>query len=124
MNYVDGYVAQVQPGRFEEYKVMAELGAKVWMEHGALGYVEALSDDVPYGKLTSFPRAVEAPEGAQVIFAFVLYRDRAHRDEVNAKVYVDPRMNGWDYEAAPIDMKKMIFGGFVPFVKTGTVAGD
>ncbi len=121
MSYVDGYVASVKPGRFAEYKVMAELGAKVWMEHGALGYLEALSDDVPYGKVTSFPRAVQAMEGAQVIFAFILYRDRAHRDEVNAKVEKDPRMVG-DYAQAPIDMERMIFGGFVPFVAAGMAA--
>ncbi len=122
MAYVDGYVASVKPGRFAEYKVMAELGAKVWMEHGALGYLEALGDDVPYGKVTSFPRAVEAAEGAQVIFAFILYRDRAHRDEVNGKVMVDTRMQGYDYAQAPIDMGRMIFGGFVPFVEAGIVA--
>jgi uncharacterized protein YbaA (DUF1428 family) len=122
MNYVDGYVAEVKPGRFADYKAMAELGAKVWMDHGALGYLEALADDVPYGKVTSFPRAVGAAEGAQVIFSFILYRDRAHRDEVNAKVFKDPRMDGMDIAQAPIDMARMIFGGFVPFVSAGVMA--
>lgn len=124
MSYVDGYVASVKPGRFAEYKAMAELGAKVWMDHGALGYVESLSDDVPYGKVTSFPRAVEAAEGAQVIFAFILYRDRAHRDEVNAKVFKDPRMQGGDLAQAPIDMGRMIYGGFVPFVSAGLLSAS
>lgn len=121
MNYVDGYVAAVKPGRLEDYRKLAERYAKLWMEHGALGYVEALGDDVPYGKITSFPRAVQADEGAQVIFAFILYRDRAHRDEVSAKVFADPFMQA-DMADAPIDMQRMIFGGFVPFVAKGLVA--
>ncbi len=119
MNCIDGHVASVKPGRLAEYREMAALGARVWMEHGALAYVESLGDDVPYGKVTSLPRAVEAAEDAQVIFAFILYRDRAHRDAVNAKVEADPRMQGYDNANAPIAMQRMIFGGFVPFVTAG-----
>jgi uncharacterized protein YbaA (DUF1428 family) len=123
MNYVDGFVSQVLDGRLEEYRKMADQVAQVFMEYGALGYVEALGDDVPYGKLTSFPRAILAPEGAQIVFSFALYRDRAHRDAVTAKVFADPRMQMKPAEM-PIDMGKMIFGGFVPIANQGVLADN
>lgn len=111
MAYVDGYVLPVPKAKLDEYWKMAELGRSVWMEHGALTYCEALGDDVPYGEVTSFPRAVQATEDEVVIFSFITYRDRAHRDAVNAKVFADERMKG-GIENAPFDGKRMIFGGF------------
>lgn len=122
MNYIDGFVSQVYDGKLQEYRDMAERVTQVFIEHGALGYVEALGDDVPYGKVTSFPRAVAAPEGAMIVFSFAMYRDRAHRDEVTAKVFADPRMQMSGMEM-PIDMKNMIFGGFVPIINEGILAG-
>lgn len=112
MAYVDGYVLAVPKAKLDDYWKMATLGRTVWMEHGALTYCEALADDVPYGEVTSFPRAVQATDDETVIFSFITYRDRAHRDEVNAKVMSDPRMNDFDPKNAPFDMKRMIFGGF------------
>ena len=112
MAYVDGYVLAVPKAKLDEYWKMATLGRKVWMEHGALTYCEALADDVPYGEVTSFPRAVQATDDETVIFSFITYRDRAHRDEVNAKVFADERMDDFDPKNAPFDMKRMIFGGF------------
>ncbi|WP_269713782.1 DUF1428 domain-containing protein [Caulobacter sp. NIBR2454] len=116
MAYVDGFVLAVSKDKMDAYKEMAELGRTVWMEHGALSYVEAKADDVPYGELTSFPRAVQAKDDEVVIFSFATYRDRAHRDEVMAKVMADERMKP-DMENMPFDGKRMIFGGFEVFVQ-------
>jgi uncharacterized protein YbaA (DUF1428 family) len=118
MPYLDGYVLRVLPGKTEEYRAMAAKSAATWMKHGALAYSEALADDVPYGKVTSFPRAVGASEGELVAVGFILYRDRAHRDEVNAKVMADPFMQQ-NMSEAPIDMRGMIYGGFQSVVAEG-----
>jgi uncharacterized protein YbaA (DUF1428 family) len=102
--------------KLEAYKELARKAGEVWMEHGATAYVETVGDDVPYGELTSFPRAVQAKEDEVVIFAWVVYPSRAKRDEVMAKVMADPRLEG-SMKDAPFDGKRMIFGGFVPFVE-------
>lgn len=116
MSYVDGFVLAVPKDKVEDYRKMAELGREVWMDHGALGYMEAIADDVPYGELTSFPRAVMAKEDEITFFSYIVYRDRAHRDDVQAKVMADPRMN-FDPADSPFDMKRMIFGGFSAMVE-------
>lgn len=114
MAYVDGFVLAVPRANLDRYKEMAELGCKVWLEHGADSYVEALADDVPYGELTSFPRAVQAKDDEVVVFAWVTYKDRATRDAVMKKVMDDPRMMPDDM---PFDGKRMIFGGFEAIVE-------
>ena len=111
MPYVDGFVLAVPKDRLDEYRKMAELGRDVWMEYGATGYVECLADDVPYGDLTSFPRAVQARDDEIVVFSWITYESRASRDEINARVMADPRMN-MDMANAPFDGKRMIYGGF------------
>jgi|SRR5690242_14787476 uncharacterized protein YbaA (DUF1428 family) len=116
MSYVDGFVLAVPTEKLEAYKKLARKAGEVWMEHGATAYVETVGDDVPYGELTSFPRAVQAKEDEVVIFAWVVYPSRAKRDEVMAKVMADPRLEG-SMKDAPFDGKRMIFGGFVPFVE-------
>jgi uncharacterized protein YbaA (DUF1428 family) len=116
MAYVDGFVLAVPKARIEDYKKMAQLGAEVWMSHGAVSYVECIGDDVPYGELTSFPRAVQAKDDEVVVFSWITYRDKASRDEINAKVMADERMKG-GMENAPFDGKRMIFGGFAPFLQ-------
>jgi uncharacterized protein YbaA (DUF1428 family) len=115
MAYVDGFLLAVPKDKLDDYKRMAELGCAVWSEHGALSYAECVGDDVPYGELTSFPRAVQARDDEVVVFSFITYRDRAHRDEVNAKVMADPRMK-FDMASMPFDGKRLIFGGFDAFV--------
>lgn len=115
MGYVDGFVLSVPKDRFDEYKELAEMSCKAWLEHGALSYVEARGDDVPYGELTSFPRAVEAKPDDIVIFAWITYASRADRDAVNAKVMADPRMKH-TMETMPFDAKRMIYGGFETFI--------
>jgi uncharacterized protein YbaA (DUF1428 family) len=116
MSYVDGFVLAVPKANIEAYKEMARLGGKVWMEFGALSYVETIGDDTPYGELTSFPRAVQATDDEVVIFSWITYKDRAHRDAVMAKVMADERMKPY-MENMPFDGKRMIFGGFEAFLE-------
>ena len=116
MSYVDGFVLAVRKDKLDAYKAMATTGSEVWMELGAVSYVECVGDDVPYGELTSFPRAVQATDDEVVIFSWIVYRDKASRDEIMAKVMTDPRLEGM-MKDAPFDGKRMIFGGFVPFIQ-------
>lgn len=113
MPYVDGFVLAVPKDRMEAYKALATTACAVWMEHGALDYVECVGDDVPYGEVTSFPRAVMAKDDEVVVFSWILYRDRESRDAVNKKVMEDPRLKGAEI---PFDGKRMIYGGFAPFL--------
>lgn len=115
MNYVDGFVMAVPKARLADYKKLAKLGAKVWKEHGAIPYAECLEDDVAVGKLTSFPRAVKRTADEVVIFSYIVYKSRKHRDDVMKKVMADKRMN-MGMENAPFDAKRMIFGGFKTIV--------
>jgi uncharacterized protein YbaA (DUF1428 family) len=116
MAYVDGFVLAVPQASLEAYKDMARAAGAVWKEHGALSYVECIGDDTPYGEVTSFPRAVQAKEDEIVIFAWITYPSREVRDEINAKVLQDPRLAD-SMENAPFDSKRMIYGGFEPFLE-------
>jgi uncharacterized protein YbaA (DUF1428 family) len=111
MAYVDGFVLAVPKKKLADYKKMARKAGKIWREHGALAFVECAGDDVPYGKLTSFPRAVKAKNGETVVFSWIVYKSRAQRDAVNKKVMADPRLK-MDMSAMPFDAKRMIYGGF------------
>lgn len=119
MPYVDGFVLAVPKDKVEAYKKMATLGRDVWMDLGALSYVECIADDVPYGELTSFPRAVMAKEDEVVVFSWITFKDRESRDAINKKVMADPRMNSGEYTPAnmPFDGKRMIYGGFTSVVE-------
>jgi len=116
MAYVDGFVLAVPKDKLDAYKEMARLGAEVWMEYGALSYVECFGDDVPYGELTSFPRAVQAKDDEVVVFSWITYKDRASRDEINAKVMADERLKS-SMSNMPFDGKRMIYGGFQAFLE-------
>lgn len=116
MSYVDGFVLAVPRDRVEDYRVLAAQAGAIWKDHGALGYVECVGDDVPAGELTSFPLAVQAKPDEVVVFSWIIYESRARRDEVNAKVMADPRMPK-DMAALPFDSRRMIFAGFVPIVE-------
>lgn len=116
MSYVDGFLLAVPKDKVEAYKTIARTAGDVWMDHGAIAYVECLADDVPYGELTSFPRAVQAKDDETVVFAWVVYPSREVRDEVNKKVMEDPRMKTEPSEW-PFDGKRMIYGGFKPFLE-------
>ncbi len=116
MPYVDGFVLAVPKRNLDAYKALARKAGKVWMEHGALSYVECEGDDVPAGEVTSFPRAVQAKDDEIVIFSWVTYESRAKRDEVMKKVMADERMKGDEYKTV-FDGKRMIFGGFESFME-------
>lgn len=127
MAYVDGFVVPVPRENLDSYKAMARRAEAVFREHGAIGYVECVGDDVPYGELTSFPRAVQAQENEIVILSWAVYPSREVRDAANKKIMNDPRLQ--DMMANPgFNPKKMIFGGFIPFLglwaaPCGTPAG-
>ncbi len=117
MAYIDGYVLPVPSDKFGDYQRLARKAGRIWKEHGALAYVEAVAEDVKPGKRTSFPQAVKLKEGEVVVFAYVLFRSRAHRDKVNAKAMADPRIAGMTPQNTPFDGKRMFWGGFKPFVQ-------
>ena len=117
MTYVDGFVLAVPKDQIETYKQFSLKAGALWKEFGALSYVECVGDDVPYGELTSFPRAVQAKDDETVIFAWITYESRAERDRINKLVMEDERMNG-DMEKMPFDGKRMIFGGFEAIVES------
>nr|WP_314085281.1 DUF1428 family protein [uncultured Shinella sp.] len=116
MTYVDGFLLAVPKANIEAYKAMARTAGAVWKEHGAIDYVECIGDDVPYGELTSFPRAVQAKEEEIVIFSWVTYESREKRDEIVAKVMADERLKGDDWKDV-FDGKRMIYGGFQAIVE-------
>ena len=117
MTYVDGFLLAVPKAKLEDYKEMARKGCEVWMEHGALSYVETVADDVPYGEVTSFPRAVLAKDDEIVIFSWITYKSRQDRDRIMKLVMEDPRLAG-EMENMPFDGKRMIFGGFEAVVES------
>ena len=113
MRYVDGFVLPVPKKNLAAYRRMARKAGKVWMDHGALEYRECVAEDVKPGKLTSFPQSVKLARGETVVFAWIVFKSRAHRDRVNAKVMKDPRLaDMMDPESAVFDTKRMVYGGF------------
>jgi uncharacterized protein YbaA (DUF1428 family) len=116
MSYVDGFVVPVPKEKIEDYKALARKAGEIWKEHGALAFVECIGDDVPYGELTSFPRAVQAKDDEIVVFSWIDYESREQRDAVNAKVMADPRLKA-DMSEMPFDGKRMIYGGFKAFLE-------
>jgi uncharacterized protein YbaA (DUF1428 family) len=116
MPYVDGFVMAVPKRNVDAYRRMARMAGKVWREHGALEYRECVADDVPKGKVTSFPLSVKLKRGETVVFSWIVYKSRAQRDRINKKVMEDPRLSGMDMKDAPFDPKRVIFGGFKTIV--------
>jgi uncharacterized protein YbaA (DUF1428 family) len=113
MAYVDGFVVPVPKRKIDAYRRMARKAGKIWREHGALEFRECVADDVKMGKVTSFPRSVKRKPKETVVFSWIVFKSRAHRDRVNAKVMKDPRLaEMMDPKAMPFDAKRMIFGGF------------
>ena len=116
--YVDGYVVPVPKDKIDDYRKMAELAGKVWMEHGALQFTECVADDVKPGKVTSFPQAVQLKDDEVVIFSWIVYASREQRDKVNEKVMNDPRLKDMmDPKKVPFDGMRMFWGGFKTMVE-------
>jgi len=119
MRYVDGFVVPVPKKKLRAYRSVAQKAGKVWRDHGALEVVECVADDVKWGKRTSFPRSVKLKPNETVVFSWIVYKSRAHRDRVNAKVMKDPRLaDMMKPNAMPFDGKRMIYGGFKGLVES------
>jgi len=112
MPYVDGFIVPVPKKNMEAYLDMARKAGAVWREYGALEYRECVADDVKTGEHTSFPQSVKLEPDETVVFAWIVYRSRQHRDEVNEKVMKDPRIANQDSKNMPFDGKRLIYGGF------------
>ena len=118
MPYVDGFVLPLPERNLKAYRRLSTKAGKIWREHGAVDYWECVADDVKPGKLTSFPRSVKLKSGETVLFSWIVFKSRAHRDQVNAKVMTDPRLaDMMDGKVAPFDSKRMIYGGFKSLVR-------
>jgi uncharacterized protein YbaA (DUF1428 family) len=118
MPYVDGFVLVVPTKNIKAYKKLAAVGARVWKEHGALEYRECVGDDmnVPFG--LKFPKLAKAKAGETVVFSWILYKSKADRNRINAKVMKDPRLAAsCDPKNMPFDVKKMSWGGFKVLVE-------
>jgi uncharacterized protein YbaA (DUF1428 family) len=114
MPYVDGFVIPIAKRNLPAYRRMAQQGGRIWMEHGALQFLECVGDDLNVkGMGATFPRRLGLKRGETVFFSFIVYRSRAHRDRVNARVMKDPRLAAtMEGKAMPFDVKRMLYGGF------------
>jgi len=115
--YVDGFVLPLPKKNVETYRQIARQAGKVWRDHGAVDYRECIADDVKPGKWTSFPQSVKLKPNETVVFSYITYKSRKHRDRVNAKVMKDPRMDKMMKMTPPFDGKRMIYGGFTTIVE-------
>jgi uncharacterized protein YbaA (DUF1428 family) len=109
--YVDGYVLPVPKKSVDAYRRLARKAGRIWREYGALESRECIGDDLKVKGLVPFPRAVKSKPNETTIFAWVVFKSRAHRDRVNAKVMKDPRLK-MDSTSMPFDTKRMLYGGF------------
>lgn len=114
--YVDGFVVPVPKDKLADYQRLARKFGKLWIQHGALEVHECAADDVKPGKLTSFPQAVKLKPDEMVIFSWIVFKSRRHRDAVNKKVMADPLMALVDPKSVPFDGKRMFLGGFKEIV--------
>ncbi|MBE7464410.1 MAG: DUF1428 domain-containing protein [Planctomycetes bacterium] len=113
MPYVDGFVLPLPKKNIPAYVRMAKLASKVWKDHGALDYRECVGDHLDAGFGLPFPKLAKVKRGETVIFAYIVYKSRAHRDKVNAKVMKDPRLSAMcKSKKIPFDLKRMAYGGF------------
>src|SRR5690606_3748804 len=113
MKYADGFVIPISKKNLPAYKVMARKAGKIWREYGALEYRECYGDDLKTTMGLPFPRLTKLKAGETVVFSWIVYKSRAHRDKVNAKVMKDPRIAKMcDLKKMPFDVKRMSYGGF------------
>lgn len=116
MSYVDGFLLSAPAAKLKEYIKIAKTASKIWIEHGALGYYECQGDDLEIPNMLSFNKVAKPKEGEVVIFSFIIYNSRKHRDAVNKKVMADPRLI-CDPNNMPFDCKRMAYGGFKAIVE-------
>ncbi|MBI2106285.1 DUF1428 domain-containing protein [Candidatus Woesearchaeota archaeon] len=120
MKYVDGFVLVVPNDKVEDYKIMAQKGGDIWKKHGALEYFECVGEDmnpeIGGMKMLTFPQLAKAGEDETVVFSFIIFNSKEHRNEVNKKVMEDPMMKEMPKEM-PFDMEKVAYGGFKAIVE-------
>jgi uncharacterized protein YbaA (DUF1428 family) len=116
MAYVDGFVIPIRRRNLPAYRRMARLAGKVWREHGAVEFRECVGDDLKVKGALPFTRLARLKPGETVLFSWIVYRSRRHRDRVNAKVMKDPRLD-MDPKSMPFDVKRMAWGGFKTIVE-------
>ncbi len=119
MIYVDGFVLPVPKKNLRAYRRMAQKAGRIWQEYGALEYRECVGDDLDVKMGTSFPRQLGLKRGETVVLSWIVYKSRAHRDQVNAKVMKDPRIASMDPKGMPFDVDRMVYGGFETLVDLG-----
>jgi uncharacterized protein YbaA (DUF1428 family) len=112
MHYVDGFVIPVPRRKVQAYRRIALKAGRIWREHGALEVRECVGDDLAVKGLVPFPRRLKLKPGETVVFSWIVFKSRAHRDRVNAKVMKDPRLAAMDPTTVPFDVKRMLYGGF------------
>jgi uncharacterized protein YbaA (DUF1428 family) len=117
MSYVDGYVLAIPKKHLKTYQQMAAVGRKAWMKHGAVDYKECAGDDLQAKWGTPFTRVMKLKPGETAVFAYIVFKSRAHRDRVNAKVMKEMTAMGDVQKDMPFDMKRMVYGGFKTIVE-------
>ena len=117
MTYVDGYVLPVPKKNLKAYVLMAKMGAKMWMKHGALDYKECVGEDLETRWGTPFSKMMKLKPGETVVFSYIVFKSRAHRDRVNAKVMKEMEKMG-EMKEMPFDAKRMVYGGFKVIVES------
>jgi uncharacterized protein YbaA (DUF1428 family) len=117
-NYVDGFVIPVPKKKIPAYIRMAKKASKIWKEYGALDYKECVGDDLDIKMCLPFTKGIQSKPGETIVFSYIVYKSRKHRDQVNAKVMKDPRMNTMcDPNDMPFDCARMLYGGFKAVVE-------
>lgn len=110
--YVDGFVLAVPKSKINAYLRLARMCGKIWLEHGALEYRECVGDDLEINMGVPFPKMIKIKPKETIVFSWITYKSRAHRDSVNSKVMKDSRMENMDPKSMPFDPKRMVYGGF------------
>jgi uncharacterized protein YbaA (DUF1428 family) len=117
-HYIDGFVIPLPKKNVNAYRRMAQKAGRVWRDHGALEFRECVGDDLNIKMGLPFPRGIKTRPGDTMLFSYIVYKSRAHRDRVNARVMKDPRLaNMMDPKAMPFDVKRMMYGGFKTIVE-------
>jgi len=113
MPYVDGFVLPIPRKNLAEYRRIARKAGRIWREHGALDYKECVGDDLDVKWGVPFPKMIKLKRGETVVFSWIVFKSRAQRDRVNAKVMKDPRLAAMmEHASMPFDVKRMVYGGF------------
>lgn len=116
MKYVDGFVLPIASEHIDRYREIAQAAGEVWREHGALEYIECVGEDLETEQLVPFPKMAGCQPGETVVFAWIVYESREHRDQVNEKVMQDPRIKELGPDKLPFDCNRMAYGGFKTIV--------